>query len=179
MQDRELVLSLKSGSTEAFKELVEQYRDRVINTCYGFLKNKEDAEDIAQEVFIEVYRSISAFREESKLSTWIYRIALSKSLDFIRKNNRKKRKGRIQKFLSFHKEAAKVSAPAANSPETRLENLERVQILRQAVDSLPENQRIAITLNRYEGFSYKEIADIIDTTLPALEALIHRAKKVL
>jgi RNA polymerase sigma-70 factor (ECF subfamily) len=165
MNDKEQISRIKSGNLEDFQGLVDIYQNRVINICYGFLKNKEDAEDIAQEVFMEVYKSISAFREEAKLSTWIYRISVRKSLDFIRKRNRKKRLLPTQKTWQRQ-----------NGPEKRLLDNERAQILKQAVDSLPENQRIAITLNKYEGFSGREIAEIMGITLSAVEALLFRAK---
>ena len=170
MNDRELISGIKAGNQADFKALVDSYQNRVINICNGFLKNKEDAEDIAQEVFIEVYQSIGAFREEAKLSTWIYRISVRKSLDFIRKKKRKKRVLPAQN--SFHDQGEK-------GPEKNLIDLEHAQILKQAVDSLPENQRIAITLNKYEGFSGREIADIMGVKLTAVEALLFRAKRSL
>ncbi|MFV8354456.1 RNA polymerase sigma factor [Flavobacterium sp. XS2P14] len=82
---------LQLNNKDAFDELVILYRIRVINTCYRFLLNKDDAEDVSQEVFIEVFQSIQSFRGDSKLSTWIFRIAVTKSLDEIKKRNRKKR----------------------------------------------------------------------------------------
>jgi RNA polymerase sigma-70 factor (ECF subfamily) len=176
MNDRERISGTRAGNIDDFHALVGTYQNRVINICYGFLKNKEDAEDIAQEVFIEVYQSISAFREEAKLSTWIYRISVRKALDFIRKKNRKKRRLPIQKSQRFQSERLNISTAKDNGPEKRLINLERAQILKQAVDSLPENQRIAITLNKYEGFSGREIAEIMGINLSAVEALLFRAK---
>jgi RNA polymerase sigma-70 factor (ECF subfamily) len=98
-QEQVLLHRLKARERGAFKVLVELYRDRVLNTCYRFIFNREDAEDIAQEVFIEVHRSITAFREESKLSTWIYRIAVTKSIDFIRKTKRKKRMAKLKSLV--------------------------------------------------------------------------------
>ena len=95
MIERELINLLKQGDREAFKTVVETWQDMVFNTGLGILQNEEDAEDIAQEVFIQVFESIHTFKEESKLSTWIYRITVSKSLDNIRK---KKAKKRVPKF---------------------------------------------------------------------------------
>ena len=175
--DNGLVSILKSGEPEAFNSLVEEFQDKVINTCYGFLHNKEDAEDTAQEVFIEVYRSINRFKEESRLSTWIYRIAVSKSLDALKKKNRKKRFARIRGLFSNESPGEEVFESSDLNPEDRLEFNERSKILKQALDSLAENQRIAITLFQYEGYSYIDIAEIMGTTLSAVESLIHRAKK--
>ena len=77
-----LVQRLKEGSEDAFRELVSLYQNKVFNTCYGFVNNHADADDLAQEVFIEIYNSIKTFKENSSLSTWAYRIAVNKSLDF-------------------------------------------------------------------------------------------------
>jgi len=177
MDDKAFQEALKSGHPEAFKKLVEHYQNKVINTCYGFLHNKEDAEDVAQEVFIEIYQSIAGFREEAKLSTWIYRISVTKSLDFIRKKTRKKRFGHIRNILGLNRQVEQIPAPPGANPETNLEHQERARILQEAVDSLAENQKIAITLSKYDGFSNKEIAGIMGTSVSSVEALIHRAKK--
>src|SRR5210317_2479206 len=88
-----LVSDLKDGEEEAFRYLVDQYQDKVYNTCISFVKNPDDADDLTQEVFLEVYNSIHKFRLESKLSTWIYRISVNKSLEYLRKMKRKKRFG--------------------------------------------------------------------------------------
>ena len=99
MNEKEFIEKLKKLDPQAIKELVETFQVRVINICYRFLQNREDAEDTAQEVFIEFFRSIERFRRQSKLSTWIYQIAVSKSLDQIRKKTRKKRMAGIQNIL--------------------------------------------------------------------------------
>ena len=176
MDENELVSLLKAGDIEAFRSLVEQHQNRVLNICFGFFKNRQDAEDTAQEVFIEVHRSIADFRGGSKLSTWIYRIAVTKSLDLIRKKNRKRRPSSIQKGSGTHDEIEQVPAPQSNGPESRMESRERAHILKSAVDSLATAQKVAITLSKYEGFSNSEISEIMAISVPAVEALIHRAK---
>lgn len=177
MNEKTLLENIRSGDPAAFKELVERYQDRVMNTCYGFLKNREDAEDTAQEVFIEVYKSIADFREEAKLSTWIYRIAITKSLDLIRWRNRKKRFDRIRNILRSGYEVEQIPASSRANPESNFESQERMRILHQAIDSLPESQKIALTLSKFEGLRNGEIAEIMGTSLSSVEALIHRAKR--
>ena len=179
MEDTILLQQIIGGHPDAFKQLVEHYQYKVVNTCYGFVHNKEDAEDIAQEVFLEVYRAIANFRAEAQLSTWLYRIAVTKSLDFLRKQKRQKRLGYIRNILGLDNQVEQVPAPQSANPQAILENQERARILQQAVDSLAENQKIAITLHKYEGFSYQEIADIMGTSISAVESLIHRAKSSL
>lgn len=177
MPDRPFLELLQSGAEGAFHRLVEEHQHQVINTCYRFLGNKEDAEDVAQEVFIEVYRSIGGFRREAQLSTWIYRIAVTRSLDFIRRRNRKKRLGSVRALLGWSDQAEKLPAPARSSPAHDLEHQERRRILQRALDALPEGQRVAITLSKMDGFSNREIAGIMGTSVASVEALIHRAKE--
>jgi len=172
-----LIHELKSGSTGAFKDLVELHQDLVLNICYRFLRNRQDAEDMAQEVFIQAYRSISRFRGDAKLSTWLYRIAVSKSLDFIRKKNRKKRFSSIKNALEISGHAEDIPAADGTNPHIVAERKERIQILQEALNTLPENQRIAITLSKYEGFSQQAIAGVLGTTISAVESLVHRAKQ--
>jgi RNA polymerase sigma-70 factor (ECF subfamily) len=179
MIETELLESLRSGKAGAFEELVLQYQDKVIDTCYRFVHNQQDAEDVAQDVFIEIYQSIGDFHGQSSLSTWVYRIAVTKSLDFVRRKNRKKRLGHLQRFFGFKDKEACQTLELKDSadPHKDLEQKERAAALCDAVASLPQNQRVAITLNKYEGFSSGEIADIMGTTVASVESLIHRAKK--
>lgn len=166
----------KFGKSDPFSLLVEAYKDKVLNTCYGFLKNRDDAEDVSQEVFIEVYNSLVYFREESDLSTWIYRIAVSKSLDAIRKRNRKKRFGKLKQVFGLEVSEGLKDDKHLN-PEQYISAEERSKILHGAIDKLNESQKIAITLSKLEGFSNTEVAKIMDISVSAVESLIHRAKK--
>ena len=117
------------------------------------------------------------FREDAELSTWIYRIAVNKSLDFLRRQKRKKRFAQLTSLFGIHEEKEEIVLPAEGNPQQELEDKERKQILDWAIEKLPENQKTAIILSKYEGFSNKEIASTMDMTLSAVEALIHRAKK--
>ncbi|MEI7595906.1 MAG: RNA polymerase sigma factor [Bacteroidota bacterium] len=170
-----LLQKLKAGDKFAFNELVVLYSDKVINTCYRFLLDKEDAEDISQEVFIEVYQSIHLFRGDSKLSTWIYRIAITKSLDEIKKRNRKKRITSIGKIFHIDEVANWISG--GKMPDKPIEEKENMQEIMQALNSLPDNQRVAFTLSKIDGYTNPEIASIMDTTTIAVESLVYRAKK--
>jgi RNA polymerase sigma-70 factor (ECF subfamily) len=176
MLEPDLVKKIKFDNSGAFNNLVELHQEKVLNTCFRFVDSKADAEDLAQEVFIEVYRSIGHFREDAELSTWIYRIAVNKSLDFVRKKKRKKRFAFVLSLADFGDDEKELQLPASSNPQNDLEQKERIQILNQAIDSLPENQKAAITLSKYEGFSNKEIAEIMDTSVSAVESLVHRAK---
>ena len=166
---------LKNNDKSAFDELVALYKYRVINTCYRFLLDKDDAEDVSQEVFIEVFQSIKSFRGDAKLSTWIYRIAVTKSLDEIKKRNRKKRISSLGKILHLDDVANWISG--GKMPDADLETSDKMEIIYKALNQLPENQRIAFTLSKIDGFTNQEISDIMKTTTIAVESLIYRAKK--
>ncbi|MBN2416851.1 RNA polymerase sigma factor [bacterium] len=165
------------AETADFRSIVEAHQDRVLNICYKFLHNREDAEDTAQEVFMEVFRSHAQFRGEAELSTWIHRIAVTKSLDLIRKRKRKKRLGSVKSIISIGEGRVEPTGPPTYRPDTAVEDEEYRQILYRAIDRLPETQKIALTLSRIEGFSYKETAAIMETSLGSVESLVFRAKK--
>ena len=151
--DQKLIDELIQGGDRAFKTLVENYQQRVYNTCLGFVKNPEDADDLTQEVFIEIFRSILKFRMESKLSTWIYRIAVTKSLESLRARKRKKRFALFRSL--FNSDNSVIDIPDFNHPGIIAENNERSKIIFQAMDKLPESQNIAYTLHKLEGLSYE------------------------
>ncbi len=162
---------------DEFSTIVAEHQDMVLNTCYRFVLNREDAEDITQEVFLEAYRSFGSFRRESKLSTWLYRIAVTKSLDHLRKKKRKKRFSSLKRVIGFNDPAEELTLPSMETPAEVLSGNERTEILRKALDSLPDNQKTAFLLSKYDGYSNQEIAEVMHTTVSAIESLVHRAKK--
>ncbi len=178
MSETEIIQKLQQGNEQAFKQLVENYQKLVVNTCFGIVHNTEDAEDIAQEVFIEVFRSIHKFRADAKISTWLYRIAVNRSLNFIRDN--KKRRW-FQSFedsvQSKNRELQNIISSKTDQPEFQLENKQRAILLHEAVDSLVQNQKVAFTLSKYEDLSYQEISEVMDLSVSSVESLLHRAKK--
>lgn len=174
MEDADFLQKLRAGDQAAFSELVMTHRNRVINTCYRFLLDKKDAEDISQEVFIEVYQSIRSFRGHSKLSTWIYRIAVTKSLDALKKRKRKKRLSSIGKVLHLDEVADWIGGGAM--PDKIMQEKESMQEVFQALNSLPDNQRVVFTLSKIDGYNNAEIAEIMNTSKIAVESLVSRAK---
>lgn len=178
MSEAEIINKLQQGNEQAFKQVVEQYQKLVVNTCFGIVHSTEDAEDIAQEVFIEVFRSVQKFRADSKLSTWLYRIAVNRSLNFVRDN--KKRRWfqsfdeTVKEKLALHE---RIKNTKTDQPGFQLENTERATLLHEAIDSLPENQKVAFTLSKYEDLSYQEISAVMDLSVSSVESLIFRAKK--
>lgn len=171
MQETELIKRLVLGDEHAFRELVHTYQDRVYNTALGLLQNAADAEDITQEVFVKVFQSIGQYREEAQLSTWIYRITTTQSLDLLRKKGRKKRTGFLVNL--FEK---KNDIPDFHHPGIAAEQKENAAILFKAIRSLPEQQKTAFILQKTEGLSQREIADIMNASESAVESLLQRAK---
>ena len=176
MTEQELIQRLKEGDETAFKYLVDNYQERVYNTAIGIVQNAEDAEDVAQEVFIQVYRSIHNFKGESKLSTWLYRIATTRALDLLRSRKSKKRFGLLQRLFGEGNEPV-FEIPDFNHPGVALDRKESAARLFKAINQLPENQKVAFTLHKLEDLSYHEISEIMKTSLPAVESLMHRAKQ--
>lgn len=176
MTEEKLISRVQSGDEIAFKELVEVHQSRVFHTALGLLHNYQDAEDITQEVFVKVYESISRFKGKSKFSTWIYRITINISLNFLRARKRKKRFAFLLSFDDGNDKSAKQPADTLH-PGIAFENQERDTILFKAIDRLPENQKTAFMLHNTEDLSYEEISEVMRNTISSVESLIHRAKK--
>lgn len=178
MEEIEIIEELKRRNTAVFSQLIDDYQQKVFGTCISFVPNKEDAEDLVQEVFLEVYNSISKFKGNSKLSTWIYKITTNKCLEFIRKKNTKKRTGFLKPLFSEDFSIDKTNYfTEFNHPGFLLENKELNETLFKAINSLPENQASVFTLHKIDGKSYQEIADITDKSVSSVESLMFRAKK--
>ncbi|TMI80901.1 MAG: RNA polymerase sigma factor [Bacteroidetes bacterium] len=175
MDEQILIEKLKQGDEAAFKEVVETWQNMVYNTALGILQNAEDAEDVAQEAFVQAYESIKTFKAESKFSTWLYRITISKALDHLRRKKRKKRFAYLQSLFGADSEAI-AEKPDFHHPGVALDNKERAAVLFKAINQLPENQKIAFTLHKMEGLSYREISEVMKTSLSSVESLMHRAK---
>lgn len=179
MEVSPIIAKLRTGDEQTFRELVDQFRDRVFNTALGLLQHHENAEDVTQEVFIEVFRSVAGFRGDCSISTWIYRITVQKALEHIRTGSRRKRSG-IMISLFGNEDRVNLSANAPfYHPGVLLENKERSAILFRAISLLPVNQRTAFVLHKVEGLSQSEISRIMDTSVSSVESLIVRARRKL
>lgn len=176
MEEKHLISKLQDGDREAFSILVARYSSKIYNVCLSILQNQGDAEDMVQEVFTEVYRSVKTFKEQSSLGTWIYRIANNKCLDELRKRNRKKRFAWLDSLSNPDNAHKSDRISDFEHPGIQMERKEMARYLFKAIDQLPERQRIAYTLHKVEGLSYAEITEILDTTLASVEALMHRAR---
>jgi RNA polymerase sigma factor (sigma-70 family) len=175
MNEWTLIEQLKQGDEAAFKTIVDNWQNMVYNTAISIVRNAEDAEDIAQEVFVQVYQSISSFKGDSKFSTWLYRIAITKSLDHERRKKRKKRFAFVKSLFGEESEVI-IHPPDFIHPGVVLDKKEDAATLFGVINKLPENQRIAFTLHKMEGLSYQEVSEVMKTTVSSVESLMHRAK---
>ncbi|WP_445956439.1 RNA polymerase sigma factor [Yeosuana sp.] len=178
MEEENFIKELKDGKRSAYSKLIDDFEQKVFATCISFVPNKEDAEDIAQDVFVEVFNSINKFKGNSKLSTWIYRITTNKCLEFIRKKNTKKRFAFLQSIMGTEIPIDKTSYfTEMNHPGIIMENKEKSDIIFKAINELPDAQRVVFTLSKIDGKSYQEISEITDKSLSSVESLMFRAKK--
>jgi RNA polymerase sigma-70 factor (ECF subfamily) len=168
---------ISRDSLAQFKNIFENNKKWVFNLALQYVQNQEDAEEIVQDVFVSVYENYTKFNENAKLSTWIYRITINKSLDYIKQKNAKKRKGFFVSIFGSHEgEEYKLDFPEFNHPGIQLEDKEQLAIFFDKINRLPENQKTAIILSKIEDKSMKEVAEIMEISIKALESLIQRAK---
>ncbi|MBL0103586.1 MAG: RNA polymerase sigma factor [Bacteroidetes bacterium] len=177
MNELELVLLLKNGNENAYRELFKIHGSRIYNTILGIVQNREDAEDLTQEVLVIIHQSISRFEGNSKLSTWIYRISVTSSLDFLRKKKRKKRFAWLKSIDEESHDGLSIDIPHFDHPGVKLENKEKAAILFHAIGKLPENQKTAFILSKVEGLSYQEITEVMNLSLSSVESLLFRARQ--
>ena len=177
MTQNELIKLVLDGNQAAFRSIIEQYKANVFRTCLGFVHDREDAEELTQDVFVNIYRNLNRFKGDSTFSTWIYRIAVNSSLNHLRKQ---KKQSFIQRFENIfsgkNHEDANAATAYWDSPEKRMIDEERNNQLYNAIDSLPEKQRIAFNMSKYEELPQREIASVMNITEGAVEALLQRAK---
>jgi len=176
--DARLMLDFKNGSDKAFEQIVNRFRKNVLNLIYRYLgANHAFAEDLAQEVFLRVYRAKASYRSTAKLSTWIYKIAINLCL-----NEQRRRRPRPFSSLPLNDQsqapgASDIPGKKSSAPPDEIEKGETRSAVRRAVEALPEKQRLAIILNKYEQLSYEDIAETMSCSVPAVRSLLFRARQ--
>jgi RNA polymerase sigma-70 factor (ECF subfamily) len=148
----------------------------VFNLALNYVQNVEDAEEITQDVFVSVYQSLHSFQENSSLSTWMYRITINKSLDFLKSKQRKKRFALLTSLFFDNNNDLKHHPPEYNHPGVLLEHKEALGKLFKVINELPNKQKTALILHKIEQKSQAEVAEIMNISLKAAESLIQRAK---
>jgi RNA polymerase sigma-70 factor (ECF subfamily) len=169
--DAHTIKLVARGDELAFEQLVQKYQQAIFNTIYRYIGNQDDVQDLAQEIFIKVWRNAGKFKGRSKFSTWLYRIVVNHCINYRRKNKRR--------HVSLDELTEKGKIPRAFKVEPDWEQRRKVELVRRAVDELPDRQRMALILAQFEEKSYKEIAEIMKISLSAVESLIFRARSAL
>ena len=172
--EKALISALITGDNNAFRQFVNDYQLSIRRICIGMLRSEADADDVAQEVFIEAFRSIAKFNEKAELSTWLYRIAVNKSLNYLRQKKSMKRDSVIS-ISDEYKHSLQLSG--SDSSEEAVTAGDHKKAIDSALIRLQDKQRTAFVLSKYEDLSYREIADLMKSSVGSVESLIFRAKK--
>lgn len=169
MDDTELIQNVLNGNQRDFERLVEKYQSTVFRIAIGLLHNKEDAEEIVQDVFIKVYKSLSSFDAKAAFSTWLYRVTVNASLNVLRKKKRQKLWVELSDILQLISKEKQADALLTEQSDNTL--------IYQAMNELPALQRVAFVLSKYEELPQARVAEILHLSTGAVEQLIYRAKR--
>jgi RNA polymerase sigma-70 factor, ECF subfamily len=180
LTDAEVMLRVKAGDDSAFDFLVQKYRRPIINFMYRMAHNTAVAEDLAQEVFLRVYRSRSSYEASAKFTTWLYRIATNLAMNYSR-DTRHERPENIMNLDAPDEETGQAPDLADKTPsvEEEIMRRERLRAIRQKVEALPERQKMAVLMHKYQQMDYREIADVLKLSESATKSLLFRAYETL
>lgn len=183
LNDSELVDLAQEGDQEALEELVSRYEDKVYNLAYRMVGNREEAEDVLQDTFLNVIRSLDKFRKKSSFSTWLYRVTANAALTRLRKKSKKeKSEGEFLDEVYAVKQEAQSGEKIddwSTNPVRRLLSEESKAMMEAAIEELPEKYRVVFVLRDVEGLPAAEVAEILDLSVPAVKSRLHRARMFL
>jgi RNA polymerase sigma-70 factor (ECF subfamily) len=176
--DIQVMLRVRGDEVGAFEELVERYQRRLVAVMHHLVGNGEEAEDLAQEVFLRVYRSRKKYRPRSKFSTWLFTIANNLALNYLRARQRRPvvRLNTRDSGPLGPRPAEQLVSDAGTGPSEKIEKQELATVIRRALDELNERQRMAVVLNKFEDMNYAEIAEVMGLTTKAVKSLLSRAR---
>jgi len=174
-RDVRLMERIRTGDMEAFRELVEAHEKRVVNTISRMLSDEKEAEDLAQQVFIRVWNSAARWEPTAKFTTWLYTIL--RNLVFNESRRRARHPVRsLDAEMDDDEHPRQFSDPNMKAPDATLLDAEMQEAIERAIQELPEAQRIAVVLRRYQDVTYEEIAEVLELTVPAVKSLLFRAR---
>jgi RNA polymerase sigma-70 factor (ECF subfamily) len=177
--ERTLLRRLRDRDERAFRELVETHRDRVFNITYRMLGDRAEAEDVAQEVFISVFKTIETFREEAKFSTWLYRVTVNHCKNRIKYLARRHDRDRDELDETSHETNGAAGMPRHVQPDRALEGAQLEVLLQEAIAHLDDDQRVVVVLRDVEDLSIEEICEITGLPDGTVKSRLHRARLVL
>jgi len=172
-----LMLAFQKGDEAAFRSLVDRNHARVIGLVYRFIGSMTEAEDLAQEVFLRVYRARDTYRPTAKFSTWLFRITANVSLNALRAHSSRRDDVSIDRLAEWSEKPQTPADAASRTPEHRLQRTELQDKVQEAIRALPEKQQIAVVLNKYEGMGYAAIAKTLGCSTMAVKSLLARARE--
>jgi RNA polymerase sigma-70 factor (ECF subfamily) len=176
--DVQLMLDVKAGDDASFNLLLQKYRTPLINFLFRMVRDSATAEDLAQEVFLRVYRARKRYSPSAKFTTWLFRIATNLALNSVRDNRHRQMDVSIDASVEDDEAPLQLPAREMRIDEHMIER-DRAEFIRQAISSLPEKQRAAVLLHKYEEMDYAEIAKILECSESALKSLLFRAYETL
>jgi len=174
--DLGLVKRAKSGDYQAFDLLVLKYQSRLISTAFKFVKDVQIAEDIVQDSFIKAFKALESFREDSSFYTWIYRITVNTSKNFLVS---KKRKSELLNSDLSEEASYEIEPVETYSPEDLLQATQLKKVITETIDQLGEDTRTALTLRELDGLSYEQIADVVNCPVGTVRSRIFRVREVI
>ncbi len=176
----QLMLRAKKGDDEAFSTLVKSYQDRLTTIFFHMTRSQESAEDLAQDVFMRIYRARNGYQPNAKFSTWLFRIANNLAINAHRDKSRRKEvslpTGESTSMSGVRPEEQVLADKSALMPTRQLDKHELQIVVQKAMDQLNERQRLTVLLHKFEGMSYSDIAETMELTVPAIKSLLSRAR---
>lgn len=179
MTSQNLIGKARQGDVKAFEQLVNTYQDRVYSHCMYLTGNADDAQDLAQDVFVQAYKAISSFRHESDFGTWLHRIAVNQWINFCRRQKKITTVSIDEPLYTDDSELLRELAATSENPLEKLERSEFNLMVKESLDQLPAEYRMALILRDIEGYSYDEIAALLDCSLGTVKSRINRGRKAI
>lgn len=179
--DVQLMLRFRAGDEEAFCELFEKYGRAIVNFAYHFVGNRQRAEELSQDVFLQIYRAGARYEPQAKFTTWLYRIATNACLNEVRRPEHRYRTRPLEYQQEDSRDRAEIAFPdpTAVRGENALAGRELADRIREVLTALPEHQRAALVLSRIDGMSYQEVAETLEVSESAVKSLVFRATTTL
>jgi RNA polymerase sigma-70 factor, ECF subfamily len=173
--DAELMLRVKNGDQRSFAALFDRYAKSIVNFAYRYVGERSRAEELTQDIFLKVYRSASSYEPTARFKTWLFRIAANHCLNEVRRGVYRAGHASIDDKPDEEGPAMHLATPASSGPDAALAGRDMERALSEVLERLPERERAAFTMCRFEGVAYRDIAEALNTTESAVKSMIHRA----